>query len=162
LEKVQFLTLPLLAAAALMLLLVSIMRADPQVQPAPAKAASRESHDKLVFLLTTGVEDVPTLDMVLQYAIAAKESGYLSDVVLLADGRGVEILDGHMRARPEQTGNLAKRAKAAGVRFIVVEQGLKDYGLSAANLDPKPDQIVPNGAVKIADLIGQHYEVIHF
>ncbi len=162
LERMQFLALPLLAAAALVLLVTSILRAGPQATPAPAGASSKDSPNKLVFLLTTGLEDVRSLDMVLQYATAAKKSGYLSDVVVLADGRGVELLDGHLSARPEQTATLAKQAKAAGVHLVVAETSLKDYGLTAADLDPKPDEIVPNGAVKIANLIGQHYEVIHF
>jgi hypothetical protein len=162
LERIQFLALPLLVVVAMALLLASIMRAEPLRSPAPVNAASENSPNKLVFLLTTGLEDVHALDMVLQYATAAKKSGDLSDVVLLADGRGVEVLDGHLRARPEQTGMLARRAKAAGVRFVVAEGGLKDYGLAAADLDPKPDEVVADGAVKIASLIGQHYEVIHF
>jgi hypothetical protein len=118
--------------------------------------------DKVVFLLTTGLENVQALDTLLQYAISAKKSGHLSDVAVLAESRGVEILAGNMGARPAQTAALAKQAKAAGVRFLVTTPGLQQFDMTAADLDPKPDEIVPDGGDRLSDLISQHYEIIHF
>jgi intracellular sulfur oxidation DsrE/DsrF family protein len=74
----------------------------------------------------------------------------------------VEILAGNMGARPAQTAALAKQAKAAGVRFLVTAPGLRQFDMTAADLDPKPDEIVPDGGDRLAELISQHYEVIHF
>jgi intracellular sulfur oxidation DsrE/DsrF family protein len=67
-----------------------------------------------------------------------------------------------MGARPAQTAALAKQAKAAGVRFLVTAPGLKQFDMTVADLDPKPDEIVPDGGDRLAELISQHYEIIHF
>jgi hypothetical protein len=112
--------------------------------------------------LTTGLENARTLETLLQYAISAKKSGHLSEVAILADGRGVEILAASGTARPAQVAALARQAKAAGVRFLVAQPGLKQVGMAAADLEPKPDEVVPDGGSRLADLISQHYEVIHF
>ena len=55
-----------------------------------------------------------------------------------------------------------KQAKAAGVRFLVTAPGLKQFDMTVADLDPKPDEIVPDGGDRLAELISQHYEIIHF
>ncbi len=152
--------LPLMAVFFILVVTSPMVKAGPQAGPARPTIGDRP--DKLVFLLTTGLEDVNALDTVLQYAISAKKSGHLSDVVVLADSRGVEILAANMGARPTQTVALAKQAKAAGVRFLVTASGLKQFDITAADLDPKPDEIVPDGGDRLSDLISQHYEVIHF
>ena len=152
--------LPLMAVFCFLVIASPRVKAGPQTGQAGPTVGDRP--DKVVFLLTTGLENVQALDTLLQYAIAAKKSGHLSDVVVLADSRGVEILAGNMGARPAQTAALAKQAKAAGVRFLVTAPGLKQFDVAAADLDPKPDEIVPDGGGRLSDLISQHFEIIHF
>jgi hypothetical protein len=152
--------LPLMAAFSILVVTSPMVKAGPQAGPVGPAAGDRP--DKAVFLLTTGLEDVHALDTLLQYAISAKKSGHLSDVAVLADSRGVEILAANMGARPAQTAALAKQAKAAGVRFLVTAHGLKQFDMTVADLDPKPDEIVPDGGDRLAELISQHYEIIHF
>ena len=83
-------------------------------------------------------------------------------MAVLADSRGVEILSTNVKARPAQTAALAKQAKAAGVRFLVTAPGLEQVNLAAADLDPKPDEIVPDGGIRLSGLISQNYRIIHF
>jgi hypothetical protein len=152
--------LPLMAAFAILVVTSPMVKAGPQAGPVRLDLGDRPN--KLVYLLTTGLENVRSLDILLQYAISAKKSGHLSEVAILADSRGVEILAASQSIRPAQTAALAKQAKAVGVRFLVAEAGLKQVNMTAADLDPKPDEIVPDGGVRLAELISQHYEVIHF
>ena len=151
---------PLAAVLVLMLIVSPLVRARPAA--AAASAAAAGTSDKLVFLVTTGLEDSNALDTVLQYAISARASGHISEVVILADGRGVEILAAHMGARPAQTAQLAKKAKAAGIRFVVTDTGLKQVDMTKTDLDPAPDEIIPDGGARLAGLISQHFETIHF
>jgi hypothetical protein len=153
--------LPLIAVFCILVVTSPMVKAGAQTGQVGATTVG-DRPDKVVFLLTTGLENVHALDTLLQYAVAAKKSGHLSDVVVLADSRGVEILAGNMGARPAQTAALAKQAKAAGVRFLVTAPGLKQFNLAAADLDPSPDEIVPDGGDRLSDLISQHYEIIHF
>ena len=152
--------LPLMAAFSILVVTSPMVKAGPQAGPVAATGGDRPN--KLVYLLTTGLENVRSLDTVLQYAISAKKSGHLSDVAILADSRGVEILAASQSTRPAQIAALVSQAKAAGVRFLVAEPGLKQVNMTAADLDPKPDEIIPDGGDRLAELISQHYEVIHF
>ena len=152
--------LPLMAVFCILVVTSPMVKAGPQSGPVGPTVGDRP--DKVVFLLTTGLENVHALDTLLQYAISAKKSGHLSDVAVLADSRGVEILAGNMGARPAQTAALAKQAKAAGVRFLVTAPGLEQINLAVADLDPKPDEIVPDGGDRLSGLISQNYRVIHF
>lgn len=152
--------LPLMAAFSILVVTSPMVKAGPQAGPVRLDLGDRPN--KLVYLLTTGLENVRSLDILLQYAISAKKSGHLSEVAILTDSRGVEILAASQSTRPAQTAALAKQAKAAGVRFLVAEAGLKQVNMTAADLDPKPDEIVPDGGDRLAELISQHYEVIHF
>jgi|WetSurMetagenome_2_1015567.scaffolds.fasta_scaffold343443_1 hypothetical protein len=152
--------LPLMAVFCLLMVISPMVEAGPQSGPMGATVGDRT--DKVVFLLTTGLEDVRALDTLLQYAVSAKKSGQLSEVAVLADSRGVEILSANVKARPAQTAALAKQAKAAGVRFLVTAPGLEQVNLGATNLDPRPDEIVPDGGVRLSDLISKNYRIIHF
>lgn len=150
------------AAAPFVALLLLALAVSPRTTADAGQGDPGEAKGKLAFLLTTGLEDIDEIDMCLQYAVAAKKTRQLTDVAILLDGRGVEALAGHMGARPQQTRELADQAKTAGVRLIVSTAGLKQTGVPSADLDPKPDEIVPDGASRIAGLIGLSYEVIHF
>ncbi len=148
-------------AASLAAVLALALTVSPSVR-AQSKAAATGSPDKLALLLTTGLEDPQSLNTVLEYAMAARKSGRLSEVVILADGRGVEILAARMGARPVETARLAKQAKAAGVRFVITESGLRQVDMAKTELDPTPDEVIPDGGARLAQLISQHYEIIHF
>ncbi len=131
---------------------------------APAADSDRAApapRGKLVFLLTTGLEDVQTMTASLRHAKIAKESGHLEDVVWLAYGRGVQALAGKMAARPAPVAAFAKEAQAAGVRLIVCRTALDHMGIPPETLDPRPE-IVPMGVVKLAELVAQGYEVVRY
>ncbi len=151
-----------LAGFILLLLLSASIKAGPRAAKAAATAAAEPPSGKLVFLLTTGIEDIHEMDLCLDYATTAKKSGRLAEVAILADGRGVEAFASRMGARPTEMGNLARQAQAAGVRMIVSADGLKQGGIAASELSPEPNEVVPDGAAKLAEMIGQGYEVIHF
>jgi hypothetical protein len=152
--------LPLMAVFVMLMITSPMVKAGPQSRPEGSTVGDRP--DKVVFLLTTGLENVHALDSLLQYAISAKKSGHFSEVAVLLDSRGGEMLSPNVKARPAQTAALAKQAKAAGVRFLVTAPGLEQVNLAAAELDPKPDEIVPDGGDRLAGLISQNYRVIHF
>src|SRR5689334_12866587 len=57
----------------------------------------RNPNGKLVFMLTTGFEDLSEVRLCLEDIKAAKASGYLEDVIWLVRGRGVDAL-----GRPER------------------------------------------------------------
>lgn len=121
----------------------------------------RHPRGRLVLMLTTGIEDVREMALSLEDAKAAKDSGYLEDVIWIARDRGVEAL-GSLRARPTEMVQLERAAKASGVRIIVSGAALKQYGVPADRLDPKPDEIVPDAVVRLAELISQGYQVIRY
>jgi len=152
--------LPLMAVFCLLMVISPMVEAGPQSGSVGAIVGDRP--DKVAFFLTTGLEDVHALDTLLRYAVSAKESGQLSEVAVLADSRGVEILCTNSKARPAQTAALAKQAKAAGVRFLVTAPGLEQVNLAAADLDPRPDEIVADGGIRLSGLISQNYRIIHF
>lgn len=64
----------------------------PSVQPTEKKEEPARQ-GKLVFAATTGLEDLGTLSSSFRHARAAKEPGYLSDVVWLTYGRAVVSFD---------------------------------------------------------------------
>jgi len=130
----------------------------PQIPKAPA---GRAPHGKLAFVLTTGFEDLQTANMMLKQVKLAKEAGYLEDVAVVVYGRGVQLFD-NTGARPQPTSQFIRDAQAAGVRFYVCNNALHQLGIPAARLDPKPDEIVPFGIVKLSELISDGYQVIRY
>ncbi len=142
--------------------LVALFAAAPVVsaQPQPA-APTVKPHGKLAFVLTTAFDDMQMMNMMLQQAKLAKESGYLEDVVVVVYGRGVMAFN-NIPARPPQTAQFIRAAQAAGVRFYVCNNALTKLGVSPAKLDPKPDEIVERGIVKLSQLISDGYQVIRY
>ena len=130
--------------------------------PQPPKApAGRTPHGKLAFVLTTGFEDLQTANMMLKQVKLAKETGYLENIAVVVYGRGVELFD-NTGARPQLTAQLIHDAQAAGVPFYICNNALHQLGIPAARLDPKPDQIVQFGIVKLSELISDGYQVIRY
>jgi intracellular sulfur oxidation DsrE/DsrF family protein len=119
---------------------------------------------KLVFMLTTGFEDLWEVRMCLEDVKTAKASGYMEDVIWLVRGRGVEVLgrpEGVL-TRPSQIVRLAREVKASGVRIIAATDALKQQQIPVANLDPKATELVDNPAMLMADLVSKGYQVIRY
>lgn len=125
-------------------------------------AARPRPHGSLVIVLTTGFEDMQAVNSSLRHARTIKESGYLENVVWLAYGRGVQALAGGMKARPAETAELARQAQAAGIPLIACRTALAGMGIPEESLDPKPDQVVPQGVVKLAELVSLGYQIIRY
>jgi hypothetical protein len=116
---------------------------------------------RLVFLLTTGFEDLREVELCLYDVKVAKSSGYLADVILIVQGRGVDLLTDR-NGRPSQIADLAREVLASGVHIIASENALKEYGLSSAHMDPQPSELVPDAALRMTEFVSQGYQVIRY
>lgn len=116
---------------------------------------------KLVFVAMTGPEDTTTLASSFRHALAAKESGYLEDVVWLSWGRAVVALDPKVSVLPKEVGESAKAAQKGGVRLVACGQALRKWNVDAEKLEPKAE-VVPNGVAELARLVSLGYEVIRY
>jgi hypothetical protein len=119
---------------------------------------------KLVFMLTTGFEDLSEMRLCLEDIRAAKTSGYLEDVIWLVRGRGVDALgrpEGVL-TRPPVIIQLAREVKASGVRIIVSTEALQQQQIPVAGLDPTATDLVDNTAMLMAELVSQGYQVIRY
>ena len=126
--------------------------------------AVRNPNGKLIFMLTTGFEDLSEVRLCLEDIKAAKASGYLEDVIWLVRGRGVDALgrpEG-LLARPPVIIQLAREVKASGVRIIASTEALKQQQIPVASLDPTATDLVDNTAMLMADLVSQGYQVIRY
>jgi hypothetical protein len=140
--------------------------------PTTGKAEVNANHDtsvrntggKLVFMLTTGFEDLEEVRLCLQDIKAAKASGYMEDVIWLVRGRGVDALGSPegVLARPPEIVKLAREVKATGVPIIASADALKQQHISIASLDPKPTDVVEDSATLMVDLVSKSYHVIRY
>ncbi len=128
----------------------------------PAAATPQPAGPKVVFVLTTGIENIQQMNLSLRHAKTVRESGYLADVVWIADDRGVEAVGGGPGARAPETATLAREAQNAGVRLIVCKSSLAQVGIPRERLDPVPDEMVPDGITRLAELVSQGYQVIRY
>ncbi|MBN8231266.1 DsrE family protein [Corallococcus macrosporus] len=149
-------TLFTLLAALLLAVPAAALAASPDARPPrPAQKG------KLVFVATTGLEDVGTLTSSFRHAVAAKESGYLSDVVWLSYGRSIVSLDPTVKAVPESVRQAAEKARAAGVRLVACGSALKKYDIDPKKLQPAAE-VVPNGVAELSRLVAEGYQVIRY
>ena len=140
---------------------ISVMALATTGVSRPKGPRARNPHGRVVIMLTTGIEDRREMALCLEDARAAKASGYLADVIWIARGRGVDaIMD--LSERPPEIAKLARDLKSSGVRMIASGDTIAQYGLPTSSLDPKPDEIVTDAAVRIAELISEGYEVIRY
>lgn len=131
-------------------------------QDGPAAApATPARQGKLVFVATTGAEDMQTLASSFRHAKIAKESGHLSEVVWLAYGRSVSVLDPDVKAIPEDVRSQAPAAAAAGVRLVVCANALEKHGIAADRLVPRVE-VVSSGVVELSRLVAGGYQVIRY
>jgi hypothetical protein len=119
---------------------------------------------KLVFMLTTGFEDLWEVSLCLADIKAAKASGYVEEVIWLVRGRGVDALASAegVLTRPPVIIQLAREVKASGVRIIVSTEALQQQQISIASLDPTATDLVDNTAMLMAELVSQGYQVIRY
>ncbi|WP_426752710.1 DsrE family protein [Myxococcus sp. Y35] len=149
-----------------LLLLVTALVTAPLVSPAaapsqpdPKPVPARQG--KLVFVATTGLEDISTLSSSFRHAKSAKASGYLSDVVWLTYGRAVVALDPTVKAVPEEVRKQAQEAAAAGVRLVACGTALRKFGIDPKKLQPQAE-VVDNGVAELARLVAEGYQVIRY
>ena len=101
-------------------LLVVALGGLPLVASAGEAGGSEpKAHGKLVVVLTSGLEDLQSVNMAIRHAGMAKKSGYLEDVVLLVYGRGVQVFAKEVTAKPPQIGKTIEEAKEAGVHILI-------------------------------------------
>lgn len=121
-----------------------------------------KGHGKMVFALTTGLEDLQSVNMAIRHAGMAKKSGFLDDSVLLVYGRGVQAFARDITAKPPQVAAAIKEAKEAGARIIVCGEAIKRFDIPKEKLDPGVDEVVPNSIVTLAELVSLGYHVIKY
>ncbi|MCE9668201.1 DsrE family protein [Myxococcus stipitatus] len=149
----------------LLLLVTALVLASPAAfaaaPPQPVEKPPPARQGKLVFVATTGLEDIGTLSSSLRHVRIAKESGYLSDVVWLTYGRAVVALDPSVKAVPKEVREAAHAAKAAGVRLVACGNALLKFGIDPETLQPRAD-VVDNGVAELARLVAEGYQVIRY
>jgi uncharacterized protein len=156
------------ASAILILLVPSNVTHTKALQqqprhPASSSNATHTPHGKLVFMLTTGHEDILEVRLCLENMKTARTSGYLEDVTWVAEGRGIEVFGRVQQSSwPPDLVQMAREIKTSGVHIIVSSSSLKEYKISTASIDPKPDELVPDPAVRMAELVSQGYQVIRY
>ncbi|MFP2957352.1 DsrE family protein [Myxococcus sp. 1LA] len=143
----------------LLLLVSALITAPLAALGAPPSQPARQG--KLVFVATTGLEDIGTLSSSFRHAKSAKESGYLSDVVWLTYGRAVVALDPTVKAVPAEVREVAQEAKAAGVRLVACGHALQKFGIDPKKLQP-PADVTANAVVELSRLVAEGYQVIRY
>ena len=126
-----------------------------------AQPGSR-GHGKMVFVLTTGLEDLQSVNMAIRHAGMAMKSGYLDDSVLLVYGRGVQAFAQDITAKPPQLAAAIKEAKAAGARILVCGEALRRFNIPKDKLESGVDEVVPNSIVTLAELVSKGYQIIKY
>lgn len=130
--------------------------------PKAAVEPGTKGHGKMVFVLTTGLEDLQSVNMAIRHAGMAKKSGFLDDSVLLVYGRGVQAFAKDITAKPPQVSAAIKEAKEAGARIILCGEALKRFDISKEKLEPGIDEVVPNSIVTLAELVSKGYQIIKY
>lgn len=143
----------------LLLVIAALVTAPLVALAAEKKAPVRQG--KLVFVATTGLEDLGTLSSSLRHAKTAMESGYLSDVVWLTYGRAVVALDPTVKAVPEGVRKEAQEAKAVGVRLVACGNALQKFDIDPKKLQPEAE-VVDNGVAELSRLVAEGYQLIRY
>ena len=120
-------------AAGMMLALVGLVA---MAGGAPTADRGSKGHGKMVFVLTTGLEDLQAVNMAIRHSGMALKSGYLDDSVLLVYGRAVQALSKEITAKPPQTAAFVKEASEAGVRVMACAEAMKRFGIAREDLVP--------------------------
>jgi uncharacterized protein len=121
-----------------------------------------KGHGKMVFVLTTGLEDLQSVNMAIRHSGMAMKSGFLDDSVLVVYGRAVQAFSKDITAKPPQVAAAIKEAKEAGARIIVCGEAIKRFDIPKEKLEPGVDEVVPNSIVTLAELVSKGYQVIKY
>lgn len=127
----------------------------------PAKPGSK-GHGNMVFVLTTGLEDLQSAGAALNHSVLAHESGFLDDTVLLVYGRSVQLFDKKNTAKPSSIPQAIQKAKDAGVRIIVCADALRKFDISKDHLESGVAEVVPNTIPTLAELVSKGYQIIKY
>lgn len=127
----------------------------------PAEPGSK-GHGKLVFVLTTGPEDLQAAASVFNHSVLAHQSGFLDDTVLLVYGRSVQLFDRNITAKPASIPQAIQKAKDAGVRIIVCAEALRKFDIPEDRLESGVAEVVPNTIPTLAELVSKGYQIIKY
>lgn len=138
--------------------------ADEPKAPAakPAASPGSKGHGKMVFVLTTGLEDLQAVNMAIRQSGVAHKSGYLDDTVLLVYGRSVQAFSKDVHAKPPQVVKAIKEAKEAGVRILICRVALQHFNIPEDRLEPGVAEVVPNAIETLAELVSKGYQIIKY
>ncbi len=145
--------------------LVALAGATPQQKASKGEETvepGSKGHGKMVFVLTTGLEDLQSVNMAIRHAGMAKKSGFLDDSVLLVYGRAVQAFSKDITAKPPQVSAAIKEAKEAGARIVLCGEALKRFDIPKEKLEPGVDEVVPNSIVTLAELVSRGYQIIKY
>ena len=130
--------------------------------PGPAASPGSKGHGKMVFVLTTGLEDLQSVNMAIKQSGVAHKSGFLDETVLLVYGRSVQAFSRDIKAKPPQVAKAIEEAKEAGVRILVCQVALKQFGIPEDRLESGVSEIVPNAIETLAELVSKGYQIIKY
>lgn len=129
---------------------------------APRAEASAPSERALLFVLTTGLEDLQSMSSVFRHARVAADEGRLHEVVVLVYGRGVQAFDGDIAGRPPALVESIRAAMASGVKVLLCANAMEHMGVARERLDPVPTEIVPNAIRTLVDYVAQDAAVVRY
>ncbi|MEO6807966.1 MAG: DsrE family protein [Isosphaeraceae bacterium] len=129
-----------------------------------ARAADPGSkgHGKLVFVLTTGLEDLQSVGAAIKHSEHAQKSGYLDQTVLLVYGRSVQAFSQDIQAKPPTVAKAIKEASDAGVRIVVCRIALEKFNIPEDRLESGVTEVVPNAIDTLAELVSKGYQIIKY
>lgn len=148
-----------------MILLPLLLAAGPAVaaKPVAAAPAATEAREEagLVFVLTTGLEDVGTMTSAFRHAQTVKESGAVDSVTVIVYGRAIVVFDTAVTAVPAEVRTVMANARASGVRIVACETALEKFGISKETAATQAET-VPQGIVEVARLVRLGHEVLTY
>lgn len=144
-----------------MFLLATAMVALAPLTADADDAAPASKKAKLLFVTTTGPEDVSMLSSSFRHAAVAAKSAHTSDVVWLGYGRSVVVFDPTVSVLPASVKEQALAAQKAGVRLVVCAQALKKWGIDPGTL-PEGVEVVANAIDELAKLAADDFEVLKY
>jgi hypothetical protein len=65
-----------------------------------------------------------------------------------------------LNGRPAKIAKLVHEWNASGVHVIAFDNELKQDGLSTAQMDPEPGELVPDAAARMITFVSRGYQVI--
>lgn len=150
---------------ALLMLSIVLGGCAPSIataQPVTEASAAARTERPLVFVLTTGLEDIQAMSSVFRHAHAAVRDGRLPEVAVIVYGRGIQAFDGSNSSRPAGLPESIRAAMDAGVRVVVCAQAMQKWGIDEASLDPAPTAIAPNAITTLIDYVAQDAAVVRY